>query len=243
MAFDNNNLQIEDSGLFNTMVNIFVSPMEAFASIEKQPAILFPLVLILLGNIATYVWYFSVVDYPWLVDQLIERMEEMPADQITVVRDAYASMGNTGMMLSSIVSIVVLLVLVYSLQAGYLSMVCALVGTPYRFSQWFSLNCWVYLPGLLIVLVSMTNILLSENGQLGMYDLNSLSLNNLGFGGGKNVAINTLLDSLSLATFWSLGLLVAAYNTWVKSGYLTATLVVLTPHGLIYGIWAMVALS
>ena len=48
---------------------------------------------------------------------------------------------------------------------------------------------------------------------------------------------------LSLATFWSLGLLVAAYNTWVKSGYLTAILVVLTPHGLIYGIWAMVALS
>jgi hypothetical protein len=57
------------------------------------------------------------------------------------------------------------------------------------------------------------------------------------------MAMNALLDSLSLATFWSLGLLVAAFNAWVKSGYFNAALTVPTPYTLIYGIWAIIALS
>jgi hypothetical protein len=227
----------------STMVNIFVSPLEAFDSIAPRPTFIFPLLLILLGNIVTYGWYFSVVDYPWLVDQLMLQLGDLPSEQLTAAREAYTSMTSTGMMASSLVSIVVMLLLVYSLQAGYLSMVSALVGAPFRFKHWFSLNCWAYLPGLLVIIVSMVNIILSDNGQIDIYELNSLSLRNLGFSGEGTTSSNALLDSLNLATFWSLGLLITGYNAWVKSGYLKASIVVLAPYILIYGIWAAIALS
>lgn len=227
---------------FSTAVNIFVSPADAFRTLDARPTILFPLALLLISYIAAYSWYFAVVDYAWLVDDLIASMGDLPPDQLEVIRKAYSSMSSTVMSISTNVSVVITLLLVNSIQAGYLTLVSALIDAPYRFRHWFSLACWTYLPGLIVILGMVVNILLNDNGQLGLYDLNSLSFNNLGLQVKGSTSLQTLLNTLNIAMLWSLSLMVAGYNHWLKSGYMKACLIVLTPHVLIYGSWAAIAI-
>jgi len=226
-----------------TAINVFVSPNEVYPQLINKPSFLIPLLLVVLAQVTLFIWYFSIVDYLWLVDHLIVRMGDIPSDQRDAVRDAYLNLGSKGMMASTVVSVVLMTLLIYSLQAGYLSLISALSGSPYRFRQWFSLTSWTYLPSLLIVIVSMVSIILSEHGQIGLYDLNALSLRNLGIDPGGNMVLGTLLDSTNIPMFWSLGLLIAGYQAWVKSGYLLASMVILSPYVAIGGIWLAVAMS
>ncbi|MDK1023849.1 MAG: hypothetical protein QGD92_06400 [Gammaproteobacteria bacterium] len=63
--------------------------------------------------------------YAWLVDDLIARMEDLPPDQLEAIRKAYNSMSNTGMSISTNVSAIISLLLITSIQAGYLTLVSA----------------------------------------------------------------------------------------------------------------------
>lgn len=56
----------------------------------------------------------------------------------------------------------------------------------------------------------VVNILLSSNGQLSLYELNSLSFNNLGLQVKGSTNLQALLDTLNIAMSWSLALMVAA---------------------------------
>ena len=134
------------------------------------------------------------------------------------------------------------LLVVYTLQSGYLSLVSALSGDSYRFSHWFSLICWTNLPYLLVVISMVVNIVLNPNGQLSVYDLNALSLSNLG-AQSSNVSIEQILSSLNLTMFWSLALVVLAYRQWLQSGLIKAIVVVTAPYLLIFGVWTYFALT
>lgn len=226
----------------NNVINIFVSPMEVFKSLQVKPTILFPFVLIMTSLVAVYSWYYTMVDFPWAIDQLLARMGDNSADEIDQIRKVYEDMGSTGMMVTQNIGIVIMTLLIYSVQAGYLSLISAISGDAIRFRQWFSLTSWAYLIGLLGVLAIAVNILMSENGQISIYDINSLSLSGMGLDAGSNISLQSLFDTLNLTMFWTLGLMVAGYQNWVNSGYAKASVIVLAPHVLIYGIWAVIAL-
>jgi len=232
-----------EASLLTNCINIFVSPMEVFASLKVKPTILFPFLTLMVSLVAAYTWYFYIVDFPWLIDQLIARMGDIPAEEIDQIRKVYDTMGSTGMMLTNNFGTAVMTLVIYSAQAGYLALVSATFGDAIRFKQWFSLTCWTYVISLLSALVIVVNILLSDNGQISLYDINSLSLTGLGVDASGNSSLQSLFDSLTLPMFWSLALLVAGYQSWTKSGYAKASLIVLMPHVLIYGVWAIVALT
>ena len=61
----------EPAGLFNTAINILASPSEAIAEIQQRPTKLFPLALILISTVAAMVWYFSIIDFAWYVDDVL----------------------------------------------------------------------------------------------------------------------------------------------------------------------------
>jgi len=85
------------TGFVPTLINIFVSPSEAFTSIKITPTIVLPLLLILISNVVFYAWYYAMVDYPWLIDALIERMGDAKTEELEGTRSAYEAMGTMGM--------------------------------------------------------------------------------------------------------------------------------------------------
>jgi hypothetical protein len=236
-----NKTEVASSAMTN-VVNIFVSPMEVFNSLQLKPTIVLPFFLPLISLVVVYVWYFTIVDFPWLIEQMLVRMGDIPQDEIAQIQKVFEDMGSTGMMVTQSIGIVVMTLLLYSLQAGYLSLISAITGDAIRFKQWFSLTSWTYLIGLLSVIAIVINILLSENGQISVSEVNALSFSGLGLGVDGNTSLQSLFDTLNLTMFWSLGLLVVGYQHWVKPGYAKASLIVLTPHVLIYGIWALISL-
>ncbi|MEX2130083.1 MAG: hypothetical protein WD772_01245, partial [Pseudohongiellaceae bacterium] len=129
------------------------------------------------------------------------------------------------------------------LQAGYLTLVSALSGDAYRFRHWFSLISWTGLPYLLVVLVMAVNILMSPNGQLSLFDANSLSLASLGFSAGDNFMLQATLESMTLPMFWSMALTVVGYQQWLQSSWLRASLTVLAPYIVIFCSLAYFALT
>ena len=222
-------------------VNILTSPSEAFAALEQKPTKLFPLALILLSSVAVLFWYFSIVDFEWYVDDALSQSGNLSAEQLENARDAMLGMSPTTFRLFGVLGSTVGILAMYVLQAGYLSMASALNGDKYRFGHWFSVISWSNLPYLLGTIGMAVTILLSPNGQISAYDLNPLTLANLGMNS-DNASVATILNALNLTMFWSLGLTALAYHQWLQASWLKTLSIVLAPYLLIFGIWAYFAL-
>jgi len=232
----------QQDGLLTTTINVFAAPGEAFSSIRSRPRILFPLAVLLVPTLAVYFWYFQVVDYAWFIDDTIARFGDMPAEQQQAMRDYYGAQSPLVAGLTTVVGGLFSTLMILLVHAAYLTLVSALVGDDFRFRHWFSLLAWTTLPAVLVALVMAVNIMLIPSGQISIYDANSLSLASLGMTA-DTAAMQSLLDTLNLALFWSLALLVAGYRQWVNAGWLRSTLVVLAPYILIIGGVAFFALS
>lgn len=231
----------QQGGLLTTAVNVFVSPGEAFPAIRRRPNILFPLIVLLLPTLAVTFWYFQIVDYDWLVDDTIARFGDMSPEQQQGLRDYYGGQSPLAAGLTAIVGGIVSTVVLLTIHSAYLTLVSALTGDEFRFRHWFSLVTWTSLPVVLVALVMAVNIVLSPGGQISIYDANSLSLASLGLSA-ESTAVQSLWDTLNLALFWSLALLVAGYRQWVTVAWPRATLIVLAPYILVIGVIAFFAM-
>lgn len=228
-------------GLFETCINIFTSPTEAFRSLQKNPTKLFPLLLVVILNAAVLGWYFSIVDYAWFVDDILSA-QDMSEDDLTEAREGMMSMSINTFAMFGVLAGSLGLVAINLLQAAYLSLVAALRGDEFKFPHWFSLVCWAGLPILLTITGSAVTILLSPNGQLSPTGLDPLTLSNLGVSS-TNASVLTLTQSISLSTFWSTGLMVFGYHQWTETSWLRAIITVLSPYLCILGVWAFFAFN
>jgi hypothetical protein len=224
-----------------TAVNILVAPGEAFSTIRTRPTILFPLLLVAVSTMLVIAWYFRVLDYDWYIDDTLARLPNLSEAELETARERMAGLSQRNLMLLSTLSSGAGLVIILLLQAGYLTLVSALHGDEYRFRQWFSLAAWTGLPGLLSTLSMAINIWLNPSGQVGIYDLNSLSLYNLGMQT-ANESLNQLLNGINLPMLWSLGLVIVAYRQWLQAGPLRALIIVTAPYLLIFGVLTYFAL-
>ena len=232
----------QNHGLLATAVNIFTAPSEAFSAIRSRPHILFPMATVLISTMAVMGWYFAVLDFDWYIDDTLGRLSSLDESQLEQARERMEALSQRNTMLLSIFGSAISISFIYLLQAGYLTLVAALAGDEIRFKQWFSLCAWTNLPYLLVSVSMAVNIILNPNGQLSIYDLNGLSLSNLGMQT-DNGSLNQMFSSLSLAQFWNLALLVAAYQQWLSKGLLKSAAIVIAPYLAIYGIWAYFALT
>lgn len=228
-------------GNITVALNLLTAPREAFAAIKQYPAKLFPLLLVLASNGLILFWYFNIVDYDWYIDDVLAGTS-LEGQQLEDARENMASMSQSTMAAFGILGSFVGLTAIYLIQAAYLSLVAALRGESLKFSHWFSLVCWAGLPFLLSVVGMAVTILLSPNGQLSAYDLDPLSLRNLGLRT-DNDSLQSLFNSISLPMIWSAALVLTAYQQWLDAGWLRSAVVVLAPYGLIFGIWAYFALT
>lgn len=237
-------IEADDSkprSLINTAIDVLVSPSEAFAAIKQRPTKLFPLALILLSTMAVMFWYFSIVDFDWYIDDVLAGAD-LDSDELEQAREQMTSMSQTTFAMFGILGAGLGLMVMYVLQAGYLSLSSALSGSGQKFGDWFSLVLWAGLPYLLSIVGMIANILLSPNGQLSAYTLDPLSFTNLGMQS-SNDSLNALFNTLNLTMFWSLALTVLAYRQWTDSGTGKAMAIVLAPYLLIAGVWTYFAVT
>ena len=239
----------EPAGLINTAINILVSPSEAFTELQQRPSKLFPLALILLSTMAVMFWYFTIVDFDWYIDDTLAvvNLDDEPtvigffADgeegQLETAREQMASISQTTFKMFGIFSGAIGTLAVYVLQSGYLSLTSAISGSGQKFGDWFSLVLWTSLPYMLSVVGMVTTIALSPNGQLGAYDLDPLTLANLGMQSG-NSSLTAIFNGISLSMLWGIALTVMGYRQWLDCSLLKAMTVVLAPYFLILGVWS-----
>lgn len=231
----------EPAGLINTATNILLSPSEAFTELQQRPSKLFPLALIVLSTMAVNFWYFSIVDFSWFIDATLAD-SNLDGEQLEAARENMASMSQTTFKMFGVLGGAVGILVIYVLQSGYLSLISAITGSGQKFSNWFSLVLWTGLPYMLSVVGIIATIALSPNGQLSAYDLDPLTLANLGMQS-SNGSVTTIFNSISLPILWGIALTVMGYRQWLDCSLMKAMTVVLAPYLLILGVWAYFALT
>ena len=228
-------------GPFAIAINIFTAPREAFAALEQKPSKLFPLLVVICALSLTFFWYFSIVDFDWYVDDALS-LSNVPEAQLDDARETMLGMGQTTFMWIGMGGAVIGILVIWTIQAGYLALVSALSGDRFKFSNWFSLVAWTGLTALLSAVGMVVNIVLTSNGQLSAYDLDPLTLANLGMQS-SNGSLQTIFRSINLPMFWSAALMVMAYRQWLQSSWQRAAAIVLGPYVVIFGLWAFSALT
>jgi hypothetical protein len=227
--------------LLNTAINIISSPNEAFVALKNRPSKLFPLALVLTLNAVAIAWYFNMVDFAWYVDDTLASAN-LDETQLEAARESMNSISRNSFLGFGVVGSMAAILGLYTLHSSYLSLVSALRGESLKFGHWFSLLCWAGMPALVSMIGMLATIALSANGQLSAYDLDPLTLRNLGFMS-ENSSIQTLLATVSLTMLWSIGLVVAGYKNWLAASWLRSILTVTAPYLLFLGVWSIFAFS
>jgi hypothetical protein len=229
------------AGLLNTAINILTTPSEAFNELQLRPNKLFPLSLIVLSTVTVMFWYFTIIDFDWYIDDTLA-ITNLNGEQLEAAREQMGSMSQSTFRLISTSTSVIGLLLIYILQAGYLSLTSALSGSGQKFGHWLSLVLWTGLPYILSIVGMIVTLLLNPNGQLSAFELDPLTLANLGMQS-SNSSVTTLFNMLTLTQIWSLLLTVMGYKQWLDCSAVKAMAVVLAPYLLIAGVWTYFTLT
>lgn len=225
------------------LVNIFVSPSEAFQNLKANPTAWLPLLVLFVSWVFFWNYYYSAVDYPWLVDRLIEQKTyDVSGEEREQVVKGIKALKPGALIIISSISVLLILTVLILITSVYLVIVSAVVDDSYRFKNWFAFASWTSMPSLLAILCMLVNFSLTSNQQIGPDQLNPLSLNNLVFNVDAHNKFKTLLDGLDLTILWSWGLMIWGYHLWTKKSLTTSTIIILIPSALVYGIWLLVAI-
>ena len=231
----------EPAGLINTAINIIASPSEAFSELEQRPTKLFPIAVILISMMLVMFWYYTIVDFDWFIDDSLA-LANLSEDQMEAARDGMTSMSQTTFTMFGVLGGPAAFFVFWVIQAGYLSLMSALIGDRFKFTNWFSLVVWTALPYLLSNVGMAVTVALSPNGQLSAAELNPLTLRNLGME--VNItSLDALFLQLDLTIIWAIALTVMAYKQWLESSWIKACGIVLAPYLLLTGVWAYFALT
>ncbi|MFL6676616.1 MAG: YIP1 family protein [Massilia sp.] len=218
---------------FNALAAMFYDPTRAFAMLQARRHAWLPLVLLVASNAALLFWYFSVVDFAWL----LERMFAMIAD--VEKREHAMKMMSKGMMQTTTMIGGALTVPLFAAIGGlYFLIVGKVRNIDFGFGKGFALSAWASVPGLLMLALGGLQIVLTPGGQLDFSQLNPVSLNQLLFHVDMGRRWAGLLDSLSVITIWGMVLTAIGFQVWARVSRATAFRITLIPYVAIYGIWA-----
>lgn len=232
-----NNLEIAQALVFE--------PRKAFGEIAERPRFWFPLLALLLATVVITVWYLSIVDMGWMLDQQIRGSasgRSMSEEQIV---QTVEMMGrNRGLVLGlGIVQIVLVVPIVYLLiPALYYFLVGKVVAFERSFKQWFAFISWVMIPGVVAMIPAAILLATSGTNQIRQEALKTLSVNALLFHrapGESGFSFLSYLDVFVVATFI---LSLIGVKVWSGRSWVFAALFVGIPWVLVLGPWAWFSL-
>lgn len=223
---------------FTSLITMLYEPARTFAGLEHRRAAWLPVILMMLTTAALMTWYFNVVDFSWLTDQMVATVKEAAQRE-----KMQAMMSKQTMLVTGVGGALIGIPLSISIVALYFMFVGKIYSKEFSFGKGYALVAWSYVPGLLSLPLGAMQIMLSSSGQIGLSDLNPLSLNTLFFHYPMSHPMASLLDSVSVLSVWTAVLMVIGFQAWAKVPRAAALKVVLIPYLVIYGGWLAFALS
>ena len=215
------------------VVNIYAAPAEAFAAIMLAPSWFAPLSLVMLSGLAATGYYFSGLDMAWWVDDTLRQANIEPSE-LDTARDAMGGMTRGMLFGFGAISTVLFSFLVALVQAMYMSLAAAIMGSVYKFKHWMALASWTSLPYVIGAIAMVVNIALHPNGQLSSYDLDPTSLAALGLTL-TGTSFETIAKSVTLTMLWAIGLVTLGFAQWLQISLSKSAAIIATPYILIFG--------
>ena len=225
--------------VFNAMVDIVASPGKALDEVKLHTSWLWwPLLITMLLASGMMVYYFSWVDFPWLVEETIR---QVPPENRAESADAIRSFMKPGTSTwTTVAAIVIFTFVIYLLQSVYLHLANKLItGAEIGFGQWFSFSVWTAFVGIFGVFAALMVIFMNDTNQLSQQSLQVLSLNSLLIHAAPGDPWFTWGSSLTLLHFWTLFLMSIGFARWTGASMVKSTIIAVLPWVLIFGIWAL----
>jgi len=229
--------------VFNAMTDIIAAPGKALDEVKQHTSWLWwPLLISIAAAVGVFAYYYSWVDFPWLVDETIRQLpEENRAEAADAVRN-FMQQGRT--MWITMISVVLVSLIIYALQALYLHLANKMTsGSDIRFGQWFSFSVWINFVSIFASIAALLVILMADSNQLASTSLQPLSLNALLLRFNPGDTWYTWASSLSLISVWTIFLGSVGYARWTGASTLKSTVIILLPWVLVFGIWAAIKLG
>ena len=227
--------------IFNAMVDIVAAPNKALDEIKfHTPWLWWPLLISILLAVGLMTYFYSWVDYPWLVEETIKHLPpEDRAEGADVIR-SFMSVRTS--ILTAVIAVLVVILVIYTVQATYLHLANKLItGAEISFGQWFSFSVWTAFVGVFGTLAAFVAIFMADSNQLIEQELQVLSLNSLLIHASVGDRLYTWANSLTLINFWTLFLITIGFAHWTGAGIAKSTIIAVLPWILIFGIWAIMA--
>lgn len=227
--------------MLNAMVDIVAAPGKALDEIKLHTSWLWwPLLITMLLASGLMTYYYSWVDFPWLIEETIRQVPaENRAESADVIRK-FMSVGTSTW--TTVTAIVVMSLVTYTIQATYLHLANKLTtGAEIGFGQWFSFSVWTAFVGVFGALAAFVVIFMADSNQLAAQELQVLSLNSLLVHASAGDRLFTWASSLTLINFWTLFLMSIGYARWTGAGIVKSTIIAILPWVLIFGVWGLMA--
>jgi len=224
---------------FNAMTDIIAAPGKALDQVKDHTGWLWwPLLISIALGCGMMTYYYSWVDFDWLVDQTIQ---QQPAERRAEVAEGIRSfMTPTNSIVMSVAAIVIMTFVIYAIQSTYLHLANKLTtGAEIKWKQWFSFSAWTAFVGIFGALAAVVVIFTASNNQLSQGDLQPLSMNSLLIHAQPGEPWFTWGSSLQLTNLWMLVLMSIGYQRWTGASITKSAIIAVLPWALIFGIWAV----
>ena len=225
--------------VFNAMVDIVASPGKALEEIKQHTSWLWwPLLITMLLASGLFIYYYNWVDFPWLVEETIR---QVPAENRAEAADSVRQfMQPNRSMWMTVVAIVVMSFVIYTIQATYLHLANKIfTGVEIGFGSWFSFTVWTSFVSVFGTLAAFATILVADSNQLTTQALTVLSMNALLIHAAPGDPWFTWASSLTLINFWTFFLMSIGFARWTDTALLKSTIIAVLPWVLVFGIWAL----
>ena len=224
--------------VFNALVDIIASPGKALDEAKQHTSWLWwPLFISIFLAMAVFGYYYSWVDFPWLVEETVRNIPaESRAESAEAIR-SFMQPGRT--MWFTLIMILVVSFIIYLLQAVYFHLANKMTsGSEIGFGQWFSFSVWISFVGIFATLAALIVILMADSNQLSNTSLQPLSFNALFIHAAPGTTWATWANSLNLVTFWTIFLAATGFGRWTGASTVKSWVIAALPWVLIFGIWA-----
>jgi hypothetical protein len=220
-----------------TIINIFASPAEAFASLKEKSRFLAALLLIVLAAALVQFLYFSGVDIAWFFEEQMLANPNTTQEQVEQTIRFMTSIPQSGLAVVFALITAFFVTVVFLIQALYFKIASQFTKDGLSYKRLFTLVCWASMPGLLTSIASMVKVLTSDVSLMSATELNPLAfwellnLEPMGAGTLDGIVMNT--DPM---TIWSLVLLILGYKIFSEKDWATAVIIASIPTALTFGL-------
>lgn len=221
------------SNAMSVLVKIFFEPKSAFESLKENSKPWLPLVLIMLSTMGLFYWYYTTVDFAWLIDHTLSAKPDMKPEEKEMIMKM---LTKDRMMMTTLGGALIGMPIVFALYGLYYLLASKVMGSAISYGKWFSFAVWVSVPTLIGAPLMALQIMTGK-GQIAMESLNMLSLNFLITNLPADHAWAGLMNNLSLTTFWTMFLTFIGLRVWTGRSATSCAIVTALPYVVIYGIW------